>query len=249
VQWAEDVSGGSLDPWQQAVMRSDEKALLLLTSRQVGKSHVVSLRAAYRAKFLRRRVGVLSPTQRQSGIVFSRAKGWVLADGKSRVDRQTMTQIELEGGGAVIAFPGDRPDLSIRGDTLDDLIVDEAAYIKDALIAAATPTTAARPDANITYLSSPAGARGAFYKAWQEEGFWHKVTVRAEDCSRISPDFLERERGRLGPLFAQEYECQFLATPGGVFDPLAIDDLFSGTPQPAEMDWIPKANGHAREWL
>ncbi|MDF2972879.1 MAG: terminase [Microvirga sp.] len=230
-------------------MRSDEKALLLLTSRQVGKSHVVSLRAAYRARFMRRRVGIVSPTQRQSNIVYGRVKEWVRRDGKARLARDTATVLELEGGGAVVSFPGDRPDVSVRGETLDDLIVDEAAQVKDSLIAAATPTTAARPDASIIYLSTPFGARGAFYKAWQEEDVWTKITVGAEECSRIRPDFLAKEKVRLGILWEQEYACRFLASVGGLFDPLAIDDLFSGTPQTAEMDWVPRISGDARDWL
>src|SRR6186713_2385894 len=65
VAWAERVSGTKLDPWQIGVLRSQHPALLLLTSRQVGKSFVVSIRAAYRAKYMHRRVGILSPTLRQ----------------------------------------------------------------------------------------------------------------------------------------------------------------------------------------
>lgn len=248
VLWAEHVTGAALDPWQKRVMVSEDPALLLLTSRQVGKSHVVSLRAAYRAKYLRRRVGVLSPTLRQSSIVYRRAKSWIRSDGRTRLSRQTLTELEVEGGGAVIAFPGDRPDLSVRGDTLDDLIVDEASRGKDELIAAATPTTATKAGANITYLSTPAGARGAFYKAWSEEDFWQKITVRAEECSRISATFLARERQRLGPLYAQEYECQFLAAPGGLFDPEALADVFGQPLLRAPDDWLPHTNGHARAW-
>jgi hypothetical protein len=51
-------------------------------------------------------------------------------------------------------------------------------------------------------------------------------------------------------MFSQEYLCEFLAAPGSLFDPLALDDLFSGTPQQADVNWLPPiANGHAREWL
>lgn len=248
VRWAEHVTGATLDPWQKRVMVSEDPALLLLTSRQVGKSHVVSLRAAYRAKYLRRRVGVLSPTLRQSSIVYRRAKAWIRADGHTRLARQTLTELEVEGGGAVVAFPGDRPDLSVRGDTLDDLIVDEASRVKDELIAAATPTTATKAGANITYLSSPAGPRGAFYRAWSEEDFWTKIRVTAQDCSRISPAFLERQKIVLGKLYPQEYECEFLAAPGGYFDPEALADVFGQPMQPAPLDWLPHSNGHARDW-
>jgi hypothetical protein len=250
VSWAERVSGQELDPWQRLLMASEHPALLLLTSRQVGKSHVVSLRAAYRAKHLRRRVGVLSPTLRQSGIVYRRACQWLNAHGRTDTERRTLTEVELVGGGSIIAFPGDRPDLAIRGDTLDDLIVDEASRIKDELIAAASPTVATRAGANITYLSSPAGQRGAFHRAWVAEEWWHKVKVTADQCPRISPSFLARERVRLGrTLYAQEYEAEFVASAGGLFDPSALDDVFGRIAQPALEAWLPEGNGHARAWL
>lgn len=249
VAWAERVTGQALDPWQQLVMCSEAPALLLLTSRQVGKSHVVSLRAAYRAQYLARRVGVLSPTLRQSSIVYRRAKSWITTDGKAKIERQTLTELEIEGGGAVVAFPGDRPDLSVRGDTLDDLIVDEASRVKDELIAAATPTVATKPGANITYLSSPAGQRGAFFRAWSEEDWWHKVTVTADQCSRIDPAFLARERIRLGEqVFSQEYQARFVAAPGGLFDPAALDDIFGQALKPAPLEWLPAPEARAREW-
>ena len=249
VAWAERVSGQPLDPWQQLVMCSEHPALLLLTSRQVGKSHVVSLRAAYRAQYLARRVGVLSPTLRQSSIVYRRAKSWLVGDGTAHIARQTLTELECENGGAIVAFPGDRPDLSVRGDTLDDLIVDEASRVKDELIAAATPTVATKPGANITYLSSPAGPRGAFHKAWADEDWWEKVEVPAHQCSRISPAFLARERLRLGEaIFGQEYLCRFVAAPGGIFDPQALDDIFGQVLRPAPPQWLPPGEQGAREW-
>lgn len=91
--------------------------------------------------------------------------------------------------------------------------------------------------------------RGAFYKAWSEEDFWRKTTVMAQDCSRISPSFLARERIRLGTLYAQEYECQFLASPGGVLDPEALADVFGQPMQPAQQQWLPEPNGRARRWI
>src|SRR4051794_34195033 len=47
IAWAEKVSQARLDPWQREVMVSHDPALLLLCPRQTGKSHIVSLVAAY----------------------------------------------------------------------------------------------------------------------------------------------------------------------------------------------------------
>jgi hypothetical protein len=233
VEWSQHVSGNRLDQWQIDFLRCEDSDILLNCARQTGKSEIVSLRAAFRARVLKRRVVCLAPTQRQSGFIYGRAKRWLINSGAD-FSRLTATELELSDGGSVVALPGDRPDVSVRGDTVDDLIVDEASQVRDSLIAAATPTTATRANASITYLSTPAGKRGAFYRAWSKEGWWRKFTVTASQCPRISSEFLSRERLRLGPLYDQEYECEFLSSPGALFDASDIERMF--LPEQPE-DW------------
>src|SRR5262249_61315746 len=60
-------------------------------------------------------------------------------------------------------------------------------------------------------LSTPAGRRGWFYEAWMRGDGWERISVRGDECPRISPEFLAEEREALGPMvFSQEDECQFL---------------------------------------
>jgi hypothetical protein len=49
----------------------------------------------------------------------------------------------------------------------------------------------------------------------------------AVECPRISADFLARERLRLGPLFAQEYECEFMDSPNALFSAFDLDAIFN----------------------
>jgi hypothetical protein len=221
VEWYERVTGKRADAWQQSFVRSDAPASLLVAGRQVGKTEAVATRATHRALFRPRRVGVLSPTLRQSSIVYRRCKALLVAAGAS-LSRVTATELEMPHGGSIIAFPGDRPDLAIRGDTLDDLIVDEAGFVRDALITAASPTIATRPGATLTLLGTPAGQRGHFWQEWDRGDGWERTKVRSDQCPRIAAAFLARERRRLGPLYAQEYEGEFLSAPGALF---AADDL------------------------
>lgn len=214
----------------------DSLSHLYLAGRSMIPTHntqIVSLRAAYRAGFYDRVVGCLGPTSRQTSRMFRRSRRWLLNGGLT-LSRNVGLELELPHGGQIQAFPGDRPDVSIRGDTLDDVIIDEASVIKDDLIAAATPTTATREDRCIVYLSTPKGQRGAFYKEWVDGGPqddpWHRVTITADQCPRISKKFLEKERKRLGPLFRQEYYCEFLATPGALFSAEDISNLFRNEP-------------------
>ena len=235
VDWAQKVSMTVLDEWQAEFMLWEGQDALLNCTRQGGKTQIVSLRAAYRAGYRDRVVGCLGPTARQTSRMFRRSRRWLL-NGGFTLSRNVGFELELPNGGQIQAFPGDRPDVSIRGDTLDDVIIDEASVIKDDLIAAATPTTATREDRCIVYLSTPKGQRGAFFKEWVDGGPegdpWHRVTITADQCPRISPKFLAKEKKRLGPLFRQEYYCEFIATPGALFSAEDIAGLFRNEPIP-----------------
>lgn len=241
-EWGLRISGKPLDPWQLQVMNTKAQSLLLNCSRQVGKTEVVSIRAACRAFRYGRRVVALAPTLFQSSKVRTRAEAFLMKAGITKFVTSNATTLELPNGGAVLSLPGDRPDLSVRGETVDDLIVDEASRVKDSLIAAATPTTATKPDATITYLSTPAGKQGEFYRAWTDEkGGWERHSIPASMCSRISKTFLDRERARLGDtLFSQEYECQFVANSTSVLDPDALAAMF------AQVEINPDYLGRAR---
>jgi nitrogenase molybdenum-iron protein alpha/beta subunit len=62
----------------------------------------------------------------------------------------------------------------------------------------------------LTLLSTPFGRRGFFFKEWSEGEAWKKIKITAEQCPRISPEFLREERLALGDWwFQQEYLCEF----------------------------------------
>jgi hypothetical protein len=125
--------------------------------------------------------------------------------------------MELSNGSRIISLPGS--EKTTRGYSAATLIVmDEASRVPDELLAAVRPmlaTTAGRFFA----LSTPAGKRGWFYEEWDHGQGWEKIQVKAEDCPRIAPAFLEEERQVMGPLrFAQEYCCEFIDSETAVFN-------------------------------
>ena len=125
--------------------------------------------------------------------------------------------MELANGPRIISLPGS--EKTTRGYSAATLVVmDEASRVPDELLAAVRPmlaTTAGR----FIALSTPAGKRGWFYEAWSQGEGWEKIQVKAEDCPRISPAFLDEERQAYGPLrFAQEYCCEFIDNETAVFN-------------------------------
>src|SRR5262249_61506841 len=60
-------------------------------------------------------------------------------------------------------------------------------------------------------LSTPFGKRGFFFEEWSDLARpWQRVRITAEECPRISREFLAEERQALGDRwYRQEYFCSF----------------------------------------
>jgi hypothetical protein len=227
VAWAEDIAGIRLDPWQRNLLSTTHKRQLLLCSRQTGKTEAVALKAAYETAFNPgASVLVIAPTLRQSRNLFDRLEFCLLNDASvGRPTVHTRTMIRLPHGGTVRALPGDKPDM-VRGLTATSVILDEAAFCRESIMAILLPMLATT-NGSMAMLSTPSGPTGVFYDAWQSDD-WHKTMVLAHDCPRITIDFLEDAKRQLGDLaFRQEYLCEFIQTSTAFFSADMIDAAFS----------------------
>ena len=75
-------------------------------------------------------------------------------------------------------------------------------------------------------LTTPYGRRGWFYEAWEFQKGWQRTTVTADDCPRITAEFLEEERASMGEWrFRQEYKCEFVDTEEQFFGSDLIDAM------------------------
>jgi hypothetical protein len=119
--------------------------------------------------------------------------------------------MELSNGSRIIALPG--KEATIRGFSgVSLLIIDEASRVEDSLYQSVRPMLAVS-GGRIILLSTPFGKRGFFYQEWTEGQDWRKVKITAEQCPRIKPEWLERERAMIGDWwFKQEYLCEFVET-------------------------------------
>jgi hypothetical protein len=135
---------------------------------------------------------------------------------------------EMENGSRILALPG--TEKTVRGYAKADLVViDEAARVEDELIAAVRPMMATTEGGGrLIALTTPAGKRGWFFEAWTGTQDWHRVRVTAEDCPRISKEFLAEELRELGAQrFSEEYGLAFLDPDEAVFPTAIIDRAFS----------------------
>ena len=214
-----DWAGLPPDPWQKRLLRSQSPRSLLLCCRQAGKSTVTAA-LALRVALLEppALVLLLSPTLRQSGELF-RDKVLRLYNALGRpvatVQESALT-MGLANGSRIVSLPGD--EKNIRGFSgVSLLIVDEAARVDDALYYAVRPMLAVSRG-RMVCLSTPFGKQGWFFEAWTGADPWDRYRIIANECPRITPEFLAEERRALGPRwFAQEYMCSFEDTVDSVF--------------------------------
>jgi hypothetical protein len=139
--------------------------------------------------------------------------------------------LELENGSRIVTLPG--TDKTIRGFSgAALLVVDEASRVADELYFAVRPMLAVSGGA-LMMLSTPAGRRGIFFEEWTGGHGWERYEVKAQECPRISPQFLEEEREALPSwVYRQEYECSFEETENAVFTYEMVEQAVSSEVTP-----------------
>jgi hypothetical protein len=212
-------AGFTLDAWQRDVLLSDAHQIILLVTRQGGKSTVSSIRALHRALYTPASlVLLLAPSYRQSKELFRKVKDALAAlPFSAPLASESALELEFTNLSRIVALPG--KEATIRGFSgVSLLIVDEASRVPDELYQAVRPMLAVS-GGDILLLSTPFGKRGFFHHEWTNSGAdWHRTKVTAEDCPRIPREWLEQERRAIGDWwFRQEYLCEFVETIDQVF--------------------------------
>lgn len=213
-----------LDDWQKKVLET-EGNICLRSGRQVGKSTVISILAArYAATHKDKTVLIIASVERQAIFLFMKVIAHLHEEYEKLIGkRPTLSFIQLKNGSIIRCLPAGDTGEGIRGYTIDLLIADEAAYIKETVWTAITPMLAITRGRKIL-LSTPHGKVGYFYRCFEDDSFT-SFHVSAEDCPRRDEEHLARERKRMTRVqYATEYLGEF------------IDELM----QFFSRDWIDK---------
>jgi hypothetical protein len=211
--------------------------MLLLCSRQAGKSQTAAA-LALREALLRppALVLLLSPTLRQRGELFKdKIRRLYHALGKPvALIQETQLTMELANGSRIVSLPGE--ESTIRGYSgVRLLVIDEAARVPDALYYSVRPMLAVSRG-QLVAMSTPFGKRGWFYDEWRGDNPWHRISVNARQCPRISPQFLKEERAALGDhWFQQEYMLEFRDVIDALFRQEDIDAALNCDVKPLNL--------------
>jgi hypothetical protein len=207
------------DGWQKQILRFTGKRLIMNCSRQSGKSTTSAVLALYRAMYYpNNMILLISPSLRQSSELFRKVAGMLktLKQQPKRVEDNKLSLV-FANGSRIVSLPSS--EATIRGFSGVNLIIeDEASRVDDSLYYSIRPMLAVS-DGTLILMSTPWGKRGHFFHEWTEGGsVWERVMITADDCPRITREFLEEEKAALGDWwFSQEYYCEFRDTTDQLF--------------------------------
>jgi hypothetical protein len=258
--WAHDILGFDCDDIQAQFVNSEDSDIIINCTRQWGKTTTAGIKAAHKARFkAESEILVVSATQRQAAILEAKAQ-WALTraaqkfqpiHGKEyevmeydpedgpQIVRRSVLSLELSNGSRIISTPASED--SIRGYSPSMIIVDEDSRVPDALYDALRPMRAAHP-CQLVLQSTPNGKRGHFFREWTgTDAAWTRFAVPADQCPRISAEFLARERTKMtsDAMYRQEYYCEFIDLAGSLF----TQDMI------AQMTVLDEVEGLARPWM
>ena len=200
------------DPWQAEVLRYEGKRMLLNCCRQSGKSTTTATKALHTALYKPKSlILIISPSQRQSQELFRKVKdAYNSLENPPALIEDNKLSLTLVNNSRIVSLPGDQA--TIRGYSGVTLILeDEASQVSDELYQAIQPMLIINKGQLIA-MTTPFGKRGHFFTEWMDGGDdWKRVEVTAAQCTRITPDELEKQRRSMGDMFfRQEFLCEFV---------------------------------------
>jgi hypothetical protein len=227
--WAQSALGFTATTEQAKTLDHDAHRLILCCHRHWGKTTIVAVKALHHAIFNPgAEIAVLSRSLKQAGHLLTIVCNFAgkIGYARKRVHGHDHS-LHLPNGSKIFAVANAAD--TARGYTADILIVDEAAFVPDPVIAAASGALA-NANGKLWLLSVPNGEAGLFYNVWRAKGLpgWHRVHATAAVAPFATPAFLAEQR-RLFPLtFRQDFFCDFKKEQGRFISREVIEAAFRG---------------------
>ena len=131
-------------------------------------------------------------------------------------------QIDLPNGGSIAVRSADNPQ-RLRGEGLDFLVMDEAAFVKPEVWQEVLRPTLTERKGSALFISTPIGRNNWFYDLWEvaeDAENWERFRFSTTDNPMIDPEEVEAARKEVGSIvFAQEYLAEFVDAGQGMLRP------------------------------
>ncbi len=209
--WAAQSLNFHSDPLQTQILDSPAHRLILLCTRQFGKSTLSAVKALHFALHHPDSLTVVAaPSLRRSAEWIRLVRRFLVTLSlKAKSDRIHPHSAVLPNGARLVALPGVVDNN--RGYPAHLIVFEEAAVVPDPMFEVLTGSLAATNGA-LWLVSSAGPESGFFYEQWHNRNLpWTRFKITAPECPRISREFLEHERLAIGErAFNREFLCEFL---------------------------------------
>lgn len=211
--FSKTIVGIELWPHQLEFMQSKRRIVVVASARQIGKSTACAVKAIHTAFSKQSKVLVVSPSLRQSGLMFNTIRQYIQESDLLRgslVD-DTKTYIKLSNGSELWCLP-DSP-AQIRGfSKVTTVIVDEANFCSQELLRAVQYSLLTVSDSQLFMISSPWSIDHWFYRYYQDGMDKKDPTVASfhytyEASPLIQKDYVERMKDKITE---EEYKTEIL---------------------------------------
>lgn len=203
----------------QAEILEDEKNLLIIGGRKIGKSTMLAIKALWTALVMNSQdVLIVSRAQRQADIVFNKIYDFCTFNEfiKPHVHKLTQSEVKFDNASVIRSLPSGHSGETIRGFSSSIVMFDEAGFIPDEVFTAVLPALAVAGQ-QIILSGTPYGKRGFFYNTYitqsarGNKGTWDIYKIRATDTPLITKEFLNEMRLSLtADEYMQEFEAEFM---------------------------------------
>ncbi len=211
-------------PYQRDILDDRSPRRLILKARQTGISNTVAIEALHAALTQPSTTTLFVSKNQDAASELIRYCQHALAGLQTPVPaltKETQGALEWANGSRIISLPS-TPSTG-RSAAAQRVYLDEFAFCAyDQLIYESIVPTLSR-GGQLTVLSTPKGRANMFYRLWGglEGGDWSRHEIHWQDCPlyRDNPEWEPRMRATLTrQSWAQEYDCDFVASGDAVFD-------------------------------
>ena len=208
---------------QHKVATSEARWKILCAGRRFGKSRL-GVQLCLQTALAGKRAWWVAPTYTIARV------GWrdILESARSfpEVIEPEISLVNMEvkfpGGGSIAVRSADTPH-RLRGEGLDFLVMDEAAFVKpDVWHQVLRPTLTERKGGAL-FISTPMGMNNWFYELWEfaeNKEDWERFQYATYDNPFIDKQEVEKAKDEVGSIvYAQEYLAEFVEAGQGMLQP------------------------------
>jgi hypothetical protein len=208
--------------YQAAILDDRSPRRLILKARQTGISNTVAIEALYAALTMPDTTALFVSRNQDAARELIRYCQHTLSGlgiAMPAMVSENQGSLEWANGSRIVSLPSN-PSTG-RGVAAQRVYLDEFAFCAyDQLIYESIVPTLSH-GGQLTVLSTPKGRANMFFRLWSglEGGAWSRHEIHWQDCDRYTPAWAEQMRGTMTrQAWAQEYDCDFIASGDAVFD-------------------------------